>query len=233
MGLEAAVDVSDGTNRVTQMITYNSTGQAFHDPSIFGTVTLGSCYSLATLTTTAASGITTTAASSGGNISSDGGASVTARGVCWSTSHNPTTADSKTSDGTGTGTFTSALSGLLSNTVYYVRAYATNSEGTAYGTEQTFTTSIATAVINGTADDGISLYPNPSSGIYNLDIDQLKSTFVEVNIVNAEGKPVYNKRENNAGSSFHESFDFRAQKGVYYIEVITDNGILRDKVVVY
>jgi hypothetical protein len=63
-----------------------------------------------------------------------------ARGVCWSTSPNPTTADSYTIDGTGTGTFVSILSGLTPNTLYYVRAYATNSVGTAYGNEVSFTT---------------------------------------------------------------------------------------------
>ena len=94
-----------------------------------------------TVTTIAISSITVSAASSGGNISSDGGATVTARGVCWSTSANPTTANSKTSDGTGTGTFTSSITGLTSSTVYHVRAYATNSQGTAYGSDVQFATS--------------------------------------------------------------------------------------------
>ena len=79
-------------------------------------------------------------ATGGGTITSDGGASVTERGVCWSTAHNPTISDSKTSDGMGTGTFTSSISGLNSVTTYYVRAYATNSAGIAYGNEITFTT---------------------------------------------------------------------------------------------
>jgi uncharacterized protein (TIGR02145 family) len=97
---------------------------------------------LPTLTTTAASAITTTSASSGGNISSDGGGSITARGVVWSTSQNPTIAlSTKTSDGTGSGSFSSSLTGLSPNTFYYVRAYATNSAGTAYGSQVSFTTS--------------------------------------------------------------------------------------------
>ncbi len=94
-----------------------------------------------TVSTTAISAITFNTASSGGNVTSDGGASVTARGVCWSTSANPTIAlSTKTSDGTGTGSFTSSITGLAPNTLYYVRAYATNSVGTAYGNEVTFTT---------------------------------------------------------------------------------------------
>ena len=78
--------------------------------------------------------------SSSGTVGADGGASVTARGVCWSTTTNPTIANSKTTDGTGTGTFTSAITGLVSNTIYYVRSYATNSVGTIYGPEVNFTT---------------------------------------------------------------------------------------------
>ena len=70
----------------------------------------------------------------------NGGDPVTARGVCWSTSSIPTTADSKTVDGTGIGSFKSAITGLASGTTYYVRSYATNSAGTIYGTEVSFTT---------------------------------------------------------------------------------------------
>jgi hypothetical protein len=73
-------------------------------------------------------------------ISSDGGEVVTARGVCWSVNANPTISDSKTSDGSGTGTFVSNLTGLTQGTTYYLRAYATNSVGTAYGNEVVFKT---------------------------------------------------------------------------------------------
>ena len=95
---------------------------------------------LPTLTTAAITSIETTTAISGGIISSDGASNVTSRGICWSTNTNPTTADSKTSDGTGSGTFVSTLTGLLPNTTYYVRAYATNSVGTAYGNQVSFST---------------------------------------------------------------------------------------------
>lgn len=99
--------------------------------------------SLPVLTTTAVTAITSTAAISGGNISSDGGAAVTARGICWSTSVAPTIANNHTTDGTGTGSFTSSMSALTAGTIYYVRSYATNSAGTAYGNELSFTTSAA------------------------------------------------------------------------------------------
>ena len=73
-------------------------------------------------------------------MSADAGASVTARGVCWSITSNPTIDNSKTTDGSGIGTFTSVITGLTSGTTYYVRSYATNSVGTTYGPEISFTT---------------------------------------------------------------------------------------------
>ena len=90
--------------------------------------------------TAAVTNITTTTATSGGTVSADGGAPVTARGVCYSATANPTIANNKTVDGTGIGTFTSAITGLASGTTYYVRSYATNSMGTTYGPEIIFTT---------------------------------------------------------------------------------------------
>ncbi len=93
-----------------------------------------------TVTTTSVTNITTNSAGSGGNVTSQGSSEVTERGVCWSTTQNPTIADNKTTDGTGTGSFTSSITGLSPNTTYYVRAYATNSVGTSYGSEVSFTT---------------------------------------------------------------------------------------------
>lgn len=82
--------------------------------------------------------ITSTTATGGGNITSDGGSLVTARGVCWSTSSNPTISNPHTTDGSGTGSFSSSMTGLILGTTYYVRAYATNSVGTAYGNQTSF-----------------------------------------------------------------------------------------------
>jgi len=95
---------------------------------------------LPTLTTTAVTAITSFTATGGGSVTKDGGASITARGICFGLKTSPTIADSKTTDGNGLGTFTSSLKGLKHNTTYYVRAYATNSAGTAYGPELTFKT---------------------------------------------------------------------------------------------
>lgn len=96
--------------------------------------------SIPTVTTTAVSALTGSGANSGGNISAEGGSAVTARGVCWSTISNPTTVDNHTTDGVGKGAFTSSITGLSQNTKYYLRSYATNVTGTAYGNEISFTT---------------------------------------------------------------------------------------------
>jgi uncharacterized protein (TIGR02145 family) len=95
---------------------------------------------LPTLNTLPITNISTNSASSGGTIGLAGGQTVTARGVCWNTTGNPTIADSITIDGSGTGSFTSNLTNLNTSTTYYVRAYATNIIGTDYGNELSFTT---------------------------------------------------------------------------------------------
>ena len=112
----------------------NSTGTAYGDDLTI--TTLG----IPIINTTVASLITGTTAFTGGNISIDGGTTITSRGVCWSTTANPTISNSKTTDGTGTGTFSSKITGLNPDTPYHFRAYATNNGGTAYGSDITFTT---------------------------------------------------------------------------------------------
>jgi hypothetical protein len=91
---------------------------------------------------------------SGGNVTADGGADITARGICWSTSQTPTISGNHTTDGTGTGSFTSTMTGLTPNTTYYVRAYATNSEGTAYGEVVSFTT-LQQSLVGDVNEDGV------------------------------------------------------------------------------
>lgn len=100
--------------------------------------TAGSTFPI--LSTGEINSITEVGAISGGNITFDGGGTITARGVCWSASTDPTIADSFTTDSIGSGAFVSNLTGLVPATTYYVRAYATNNRGTAYGEELSFTT---------------------------------------------------------------------------------------------
>ncbi len=105
-------------------------------------VTFSALSTVPILTTTSLSDVATTSAKTGGNIVADGGSAISARGVCWGTTSNPTTANNITTDGTGNGLFVSSISGLAVNTLYYIRAYATNSKGTTYGEQivlKTFT----------------------------------------------------------------------------------------------
>jgi hypothetical protein len=114
----------------------NNKGTAYGNPVDFTTNNIP----LPKVFTAPANGITTISASSGGTISDEGGTHIITRGVCWSTSQNPTIADSKTDDGVGTGSYTSSIDGLAAVTTYYIRAYATNSQGTSYGNQVQFIT---------------------------------------------------------------------------------------------
>lgn len=128
-------------------MSYTAHTNGYADLTIVDSPTSDSTYvfnmtllSLPEVTTSAVSNITQTTAACGGTVLSDGGDSVTVRGVCWSTSPNPTTSDFFTTDGSGTGVFTSNVTGLIAGTPYYLRAYATNSIGTEYGNELSFPT---------------------------------------------------------------------------------------------
>jgi len=111
------------------------------DPSPTPTPTPVDNSTVPILTTSNASSVNQTTSVNGGSISSDGGATVTARGICWSsTNTNPTITDSKSSNGSGTGSFSYTIKGLTPSSSVYVRAYATNKKGTAYGNAISFTT---------------------------------------------------------------------------------------------
>ena len=95
------------------------------------------------LTTATITNLSHNTATSGGAITGDGGAAITASGICWSKTNNtPTLADSKSAGTSASGSFTSVMGNLEENTTYYVRAYATNSLGTGYGSVVTFTTTV-------------------------------------------------------------------------------------------
>ncbi len=143
------IHLSDGSVTQIDISTIDSITYSVTNPGV-----------LATITTTGVTGISGPSALSGGNITADGGSTITSRGICWSTSPNPTTADDTTLNGTGIGSFTDYLTGLSANTTFYVRAYAINSAGTAYGNQQTFTTgNIFTAGAGVTDIDG-NVYPS-------------------------------------------------------------------------
>ena len=132
-----------GINNLIPNTTYyakafatSSAGTAYGNEISFTTLAL-TTPQIATLNV---AGIGGTSANSGGNVTNSGGSIVTARGLCWSTNANPTINDSLSVNGSGLGTFAAVLNGLTMNTTYYVRAYATNAQGTGYGNEQSFTT---------------------------------------------------------------------------------------------
>ena len=129
--LKVEMDPSAGTN---YSIVYN--GPITATASIFHTT-------LATVSSASISDIAQVTATSGGDVTNNGGTAVTVRGVCWSTEANPSIADSHTTDGSGSGIFVSNITGLTAGTLYHVRAYATNSVGTAYGNDISFTTLVA------------------------------------------------------------------------------------------
>jgi len=158
---------SSSITGLTTLTTYyirafatNSVGTAYGNQV---SVTPSPAPTIPTLTTTVVTSIALTSATSGGNISSDGGASVTSRGICYSTSPSPTTASSLVSGGTGIGSFISNMTGLTSGSTYYVRAYATNSVGTAYGNQVSFTA----IGIGQTYQGGIVFYID-GSGLHGL-----------------------------------------------------------------
>jgi hypothetical protein len=105
-----------------------------------GSITIQDIAVVPSVTTSTVLPTSPNTATGGGSITSDGGAPVTDRGLCWSTSLNPTIANLITSDGTGTGAFTSAIAGLSGGVTYHARAYAKNSAGTGYGSDVSFTT---------------------------------------------------------------------------------------------
>ena len=142
-----------GTTYYLRGYATNSVGTAYVGQATFKTLALAP-----TLVTSVITTITASSASGGGNITSDGGGVVTARGVCWSTTTNPTIADSKTSNDSGVGSFISLMTGLTSGTTYYVRAYAINSQGTSYGNQESFTTTLVVtqATVTTTAAANIS-----------------------------------------------------------------------------
>lgn len=114
---------------------YNSQCSSGNSDSVMVTT-----LSLPSVSTLSISNIKKDSAQSGGNITADGGSNITARGVCWNQTGNPTIADNYTSDSLGLGTYTSTIPGLYSGYTYYLRAYATNAVGTAYGNQNSFTT---------------------------------------------------------------------------------------------
>ncbi len=150
-GKEAVVTIATDTQLTTTVpmlaetgpIVVTVKGKAATNQPAFTVV------SIPVLTTSNVNTLTSLTAVGEGNVTSDGGSPITFRGLCWSANPTPTIDDNKTADETGTGAFTSAITGLTEGSVYYARAYATNSVGTAYGNEVTFTALVIGQIYKG------------------------------------------------------------------------------------
>ena len=167
---ETITGLSMNTTYYVAAYATNSEGTAYGMTKTFTT------YGPPTVSTTATSNITAATAASGGSITDDGGYAVTSRGVCWNTTGNPTISNSHTTDGPGTGTFSSGLTGLTQGTKYYIMAYATNTVGTAYGNQISFTTNTRPVAVNDSytrfyTDDG-TVFNVPVNGVLANDTDQ-------------------------------------------------------------
>ncbi len=225
----------------------NSAGTSYGNEVSFKT--LGSTPTLTTLTV---SSVTNNSARTGGNITFDGGSSITGRGVCFSTTPNPTTSGSLVQSGTGTGSFNVNLISLTANTTYYVRAYAINSTGTAYGNEVSFKTSAGVPILstnsvteitinsaktggNITSDGGASILskgvcystsPNPTTSNSVVQAGSGSSGF-NVTLSNLVGNTTYYVRAyatNSAGNSYGNEVTFKTSS--FYIGQIYQGGII-------
>jgi hypothetical protein len=193
---------------------------------------------LAQVTTNSVSNIQSTTATCGGNVIADGGSLVTARGVCWNMSGNPTISNSSTHDGSGVGYFTSNISGLKSHTRYFVRAYVTNSSGTAYGNQQIFTTpksphrdgtmEIPDSINSDVENSKISLlnlYPNPVRSQFTVAFDLSENTNINLSVYDLRGINIYHEQINGQSSGAHE-IQINASSfspGMYIVVLSTNN----------
>jgi len=204
---------------------------------------------VATLTTDTISSITGNSAIGGGNVTNNGGAAVTARGICFGTEHNPTVSNDKTSDDKGTGVFVSSLTKLKGNTTYYVRAYATNSVGTGYGPEVSFTTLVdlpqvttapvtnvtkISAVSGGTVDydgggviteRGLAWGTNASPTVNDNKIDGGTDTTFVTNLTGLNKNTTYHVRAyaiNSAGIAYGDDISFTTLADITKFWVVGD-----------
>ena len=182
------------------------------------------CPAVPTVSTTALSSITISGASGGGNVTSAGyPASVTARGICWNTSANPTTANSHTTNGSGTGSFSSILTGLADNTIYYVRAYAINSTGTGYGGSVTGKT-LSRPILTTKAISGITEISAISGGI--ISFSGTSAVTAKGICWNTSANPTTGNTHISAGSgigSFNITITGISQNNSYYVRAYAVN----------
>ena len=150
--------LTDNTTYYVRTYATNATGTAYGNEVVFTT--------LPSISTSSISNLTSNTASCGGIISTSGNGTVSARGVCWSTNSSPTVSlITKTLDNNGAGSYTSVITGLTDNTKYYVRSYATNASGTAYGNEVVFTTNLSPESVSTSTISNLAITSATCGGI--------------------------------------------------------------------
>jgi hypothetical protein len=220
-------DLMPNTTYYLRSYATNSVGTTYGNQIFFTTL---STNTIATTATAEATNITLTSATSGGTISADGGAPVTAKGVVWSTSPNPTIAlSTKTFDGTGTAAFVSQLTGLTPNTTYFARSYAQNSVGVAYGNEITFITTVisVSTILEKGKNMNLVLYPNPSTGAFAANLFTEKGGKASIKIMNSVGQVVEESTADLPAGEF--TLPFNASKlnaGMYFFTIQLDGQVI-------
>ena len=167
-------------------------------------------------------------AGAGGVVLTDGGGTVSARGVCWSTNQNPTISSSHTLDGSGVGSFTSSLTGLSSNTTYYVRAYATNETGTAYGNQVTFTTNQDIVAPSVTTNDVSNITTSTATCGGNVTSSGNGTVIARGVCWSASQNPTINDNHTNDGNglgSFISNITELSANTTYYVRAYATNEI--------
>ena len=158
------MNLSPSTTYYIRAYASNSSGTAYGNELSFNTTTTSN---LPVVSTNTITNIASNSAQSGGNVTYGGSSNVSSKGICWSTSPNPTIANYTTIDGTGVGFFSSSLMNLSPSTTYYIRAYASNSSGTAYGNQLSFNTTQQQAqVVSINNCNSISSFNNTTYSYY-------------------------------------------------------------------
>jgi len=207
--ISALTDMSPNTTYHVRAYATNIKGTSYGDEVSF----LTKSSDLPLLQTTPISNITSTTVMCGGTIIFEGNGKVTSRGVCWSVNNPPTVADHKSIDGEGIGVFTSKISGLDPNFSYYVRAYATNSEGTAYGN------SIYVKPFKSTVTDiDGNVYATVAIGTQVWTVENLNTTTYQNGdpIENIPENAIWNTTEIGAYSNYENNTEYAATYGRLY-----------------